>query len=98
MLRIWESRDRVGRRDILPHEAGGPSADLSTPHTVQITSQAQSASVFDPGIHNPVDLDSGPALFPGYPWGWPRDGIIYEVALPPNFEPAHIRAATNYFN
>jgi len=112
VLRIWESRDRVGRGDVLPQDAGGPSADPSTPHTMPDSSQAQSVSDFNPGIHDPVVLDSGPALFPGYPWGWPTDGIPYEVALPPNFELAHIQkrktnwicslalfsAAINYFN
>jgi hypothetical protein len=58
---------------------------------MQNSSQARSVSDFNPGIHDPVVLDSGPALFPGYPWGWPTDGIPYEVALPPNFELAHIR-------
>ena len=38
VLRIWESRDRVGRGDVLPQDAGGPSADPSTPHTMQNSS------------------------------------------------------------
>ena len=98
MLCVWEARDRVGRGDVLQHKAGGPFSDFSTPLTRQNSSQARRASVFNPGIHNPVDLESGPALFPGYPWGWPTDGIIYEVALLPSFELAHIRKGKTKWN
>jgi len=80
VLRIWEARDRAGRGDNPPHN--NPGAPSNGP--ANSGPQSPTQPPFRPA--SIVDLlDSGPHLFPGYPWGWPSEGTSYNVTLPEDF-------------